>query len=295
MSRALVTRQHFYPVPIDRSDSVFRAFIAKSMMAPILSAEEELILAMRYRDEKDSSVAQTLVISHLRLVYKTAMQYRFYGVPVQDLVQEGTIGLMYAIKKFNPLLGARLSTYAIWWIRAAIHDLILNSWSLIKIATTGMKRKLFFKLRNAKKDLAMLNWDDAEELAKHFGTDTETILNMDLRLSGGEISLDQPTADGNGKMLDTISDDSLNQEEVMILTNQKQFLSNLFEKGISYLDPRDQTIIRERFLSDEPKTLEDLAVLFSVSRERIRQLEKKALGKLQNFCLEAGAREVIAG
>ncbi|MBF0380598.1 MAG: RNA polymerase factor sigma-32 [Magnetococcales bacterium] len=293
MSRVLANRQQSYPVSIDGSDTFFKDFISKAMMTPILSAEEELVLALRYRNEKDPSAAQTLVLSHLRLVYKTAMQYRFYSIPLQDLVQEGTIGLMHAIKKFNPLLGARLSTYAVWWIRAAIHELILNSWSLIKIATTGLKRKLFFKLRNAKKDIAQLSWDDAEELAEHFGTDPETILNMDLRLSGGEVSLDQPTTDGKGKMQDIISDGRLDQEEEVILENQKQFLSALFEKGISYLNLREQTIIRERFLTDEPKTLEALAVHFSLSRERIRQLEEKALEKLQKFCLEVVTREEI--
>ncbi|MBF0382786.1 MAG: sigma-70 family RNA polymerase sigma factor [Magnetococcales bacterium] len=222
MSRTLALRPQFYPTPVDGGDSGFRTFIAKAMQAPILTAEEEMELAMQYLRENDPLAAQALVVSHLRLVYKISIGYKYYGIPLPDLVQEGTIGLMHAIKKFNPLLGARLSTYATWWIRAAIYELILRSWSVVKIATSGLKRKLFFKLRQAKNKVAQLSWEEAEELALKFGTDPETIINMDVSLSGGEVSLDKPTADSQSKMLDIISDERPDQEAEIIMMDQNR-------------------------------------------------------------------------
>ncbi|MBF0370046.1 MAG: RNA polymerase factor sigma-32 [Magnetococcales bacterium] len=285
MSNHIVARNDTWPLVWSDDDYGFRSFVAKAMEAPILTVKEESDLFTRFRIQNDTSAAQTLVFSHLRLVYSASLDYRGYGIPLPDLVQEGTIGLMQAVKKFDPLRGVRLAAYAIWWIRAAIHEFILKSWSLVKIATTTLKRKLFYKLRQSKSGFAPLNREEAETLATQFGTDPDTIIEMDARLSGKDVSLDQPILDDDGNRVEILPDARPGPEARAISLDQQRFLHAQVEKGIDDLDPRERIIIRERFQTDHPKTLDELARLLSLSRERVRQLEKKALGKLKKHLL----------
>ncbi|MBF0371360.1 MAG: RNA polymerase factor sigma-32 [Magnetococcales bacterium] len=263
--------------------SGFQKFLQQAMQAPILSAEEEYQLATRFQENDDREAAHKLVHSYLRLVLKISREYLNYRLNLPDLVQEGTVGLMHAVKKFDPKRGNRLATYAIWWIRAAIHDFILRSWRMVKIATTQLKRQLFFKLRQAKASLSPLNWDEAEELAQKFGTDPETILEVDGRMSGDDTSLNQPVLDDAGEMQDLIADQRPNQEYELLTSQQKELMGSLIQQGLDRLNPREQAIICERFLAEKPATLDVLAQRFSVSRERIRQIEKRSLEKLKAF------------
>ncbi|MGN7612336.1 RNA polymerase factor sigma-32 [Magnetococcales bacterium HHB-1] len=262
----------------------FQKFLQQAMEAPILTADEEFQLATRYREHNDIDAAHKLVHSYLRLVLKTAREYLNYQISLLDLVQEGTVGLMHAVKKFDPRRGARLATYAIWWIRATIHDLILRSWRMVKIATTQLKRKLFFKLRQSKSSAAPLNYEEAKELATKFGTDAETILEVDGRMAGGDVSLNQPVLeDDSGEMIHFLEDQRPNQEYELLNAQQKTLLSSLIKKGLNQLNDREQIIISERLLAEKPVTLDKLSKRFSVSRERVRQIEKRALEKLRDF------------
>ncbi len=269
-------------VALDNS-SGFQKFLQQAMDAPILSAEEEYQLATRYRQHNDLEAAHKLVQSYLRLVLKTAREYLYYKLSLPDLVQEGAMGLMVAVKRFDPNRGARLATYAIWWIRASIHDFILRSWRMVKIATTQLKRKLFFKLRQAKASAAPLDYDEAVELAEKFGTDAETILEVDDRMAGGDVSLNQPVLDDAGEMIHLLEDRRPNQEHELLDTQQKSLMASLIRQGMERLNDRERVIVSERLLTEKPATLEALSKQFSVSRERIRQIEKRALEKLRTF------------
>lgn len=269
-------------VAFDNS-SGFQKFLQQAMEAPILTAEEEFQLATRYREHDDVDAAHRLVHSYLRLVLKTAREYLNYQISLLDLVQEGTVGLMHAVKKFDPNRGARLATYAIWWIRATIHDFILRSWRMVKIATTQLKRKLFFKLRQSKASSELLSYEEAKELAEKFGTDAQTILEVDGRMAGGDVSLNQPVLDDTGEMIHLLEDQRPNQEYELLSTQQKELLSSLIEKGLARLNDREQIIVAERLLAEKAVTLEALSKRFSVSRERVRQIEKRALEKLREF------------
>lgn len=262
----------------------FQQFIQQASQAAYLSAEEELELATRFQQKNDIEAAHKLVHAYLRLVLKTAKEYLGYRMNLPDLVQEGTIGLMHAVKNFDPMRGNRLASYAIWWIRAAIHDLIIRSWRMVKIATTRIKRKLFFKLRQTKVSTALLNREEAEELAQKFGTDAETIMEMDSRMSGSDQSLNQPTLDDDdGEWIECIPDQRPNQEHKLISYEQKQQLSKRIKEGLDLLNSREQSIISARYLAETPQTLDTLAKTFCVSRERVRQIEKRALEKLRTF------------
>ncbi|MEO5334240.1 MAG: RNA polymerase factor sigma-32 [Magnetococcus sp. YQC-5] len=280
-----------YPIAIHRSSDLFipdhgsgfRQFVQQAMQAPILSAEEEHHLATQYKEHNDLEAAHKLVHSYLRLVLKIAREYGHYQLQLPDLVQEGTVGLMHAVKKFNPSHGNRLAAYAIWWIRAAIHEFILNSWRMVKIATTQLKRQLFFKLRQAKDSPLPLNWDEAEELAKKFGTDASTIMEMDGRMLGADTSLNQSVMDEEGEIIDLIPDQRPNQESVTLASEHQQVMRSLIEQGLNQLNPREQMILAQRYLTERPKTLEALAKTLTISRERVRQIEKRALEKLKAF------------
>ena len=265
------------------SSSGFQRFLQQALQAPILSAEEEYQLAIRVQEENDGNAAHRLVHSYLRLVLKTAREYLNYRLNLADLVQEGTVGLMHAIKKFDPKRGNRLATYAIWWIRATIHDFILRSWRMVKIATTQLKRQLFFKLRQAKESSAPLNWEEAVELAKKFGTNAATILEVDGRMSGGDVSLNQPVLEDAGEMQELIPDYRPNQEYELLDSQQKELMEKLIPRGLDRLNPRERIIVSERFLAEKTTTLDVLAQRFSISRERVRQIEKRALEKLREF------------
>ncbi|MBF0587739.1 MAG: RNA polymerase factor sigma-32 [Magnetococcales bacterium] len=282
-------------VAFDNS-SGFQTFFQQAMNAPMLSAEEEFQLATRYRECDDLDAAHKLVQSYLRLVLKTAREYLHYKLSLPDLVQEGAMGLMVAVKRFDPKRGARLATYAIWWIRASIHDFILRSWRMVKIATTQLKRKLFFKLRQAKASAAPLNYDEAAELAEKFGTDAETILEVDDRMVGGDVSLNQPVLDDAGEMIHLLEDQRPDQEYELLSMQQKELMASLIQQGMERLNDREQVVISERLLAEDPATLAILSKRFSVSRERIRQIEKRGLEKLRTFFqTKPEARDLVLG
>lgn len=274
--------------------SEFKKFLRDAWQAPVLSADEEYQLATRFQKQDDLEAAHRLVHSYLRLVVSTARDYLNYRLNFSDLVQEGTLGLMQAVKKFDPERGNRLASYAIWWIRAAIHDFILRSWRMVKIATTQLKRQLFFKLRQAKGSISQLSWDEAAELADKFGTDTATIMEVDARMSGSDTSLNQPILDDDGEIIDLIADQRPNQEYQLQSSQQKELMGSLIRRGMERLNPREQAIISERFLQEKPATLDVLSRQFSISRERVRQIEKRAMEKLRNFFQSVPeAREIV--
>lgn len=265
----------------------FRQFLREIKAAPMLSAQEEQALADDFRQRNDLDAAHKLVFSHMRLVVRIARDYLGYRLPLPDLVQEGSIGLMRAVKKFDPRRGARLSTYAGWWIRSSIHEFILQGWGMVKVATTQMRRKLFFKLRSFRGESAYLSHDEAQMLAEKFDTDADTILDMDSCLSGRDVSLNQSAVEGGLDALDMIPDQRIDQESNTLANEQTQLLSRLTQEGLAQLDERERRIIIERHLSEKTATLETLSHVFSISRERVRQLEKRAMSKLKTFFSQA--------
>ncbi|MBF0110435.1 MAG: RNA polymerase factor sigma-32 [Magnetococcales bacterium] len=280
---------------VAENNSGLRKFWQQAMHAPILTSEEEFRLARSYRENNDLDAAHKLVHSYLRLVLKTAREYLNYRLNLADLVQEGTVGLMHAVKKFDPDRGNRLSSYAIWWIRAAIHDFILRSWRMVRIATTQLKRQLFFKLRQAKSSLAPLSQEEAEELAIKFNTDAHTILDVDHRMGGGDTSLNQSILEDSGEMIDLIVDERPNQERLLSNRQQEEFRSALIRKGLDGLSERERYIVTRRFLAEKQDTLENLARHFAISRERVRQIENRAMEKLRSYfaSIPAESRDLI--
>jgi len=254
---------------------------------PMLQPEEELELARRWRATEDEQAAHRLVTSHLRLVAKIAMGYRGYGLPVGELISEGNVGMMQAVKRFDPDRGFRLATYAMWWIRAAIQEYILHSWSLVKMGTTAAQKKLFFNLRRLKGQMAALEEGDLqpEQVAKIAHTlqvPEQDVVSMNRRLSAPDNSLNAPVrADSEGEWQDWLVDDSDNQETVLAeaedMGNRKQLLGD----ALKTLNERERHILIERRLKDEPTTLEELSQQYNISRERVRQIEVRAFEKLQ--------------
>ena len=254
---------------------------------PMLQPEEELELARRWRETEDEQAAHRLVTSHLRLVAKIAMGYRGYGLPVGELISEGNVGMMQAVKRFDPDRGFRLATYAMWWIRAAIQEYILHSWSLVKMGSTAAQKKLFFNLRRLKGQMAALEEGDLqpEQVAKIAHTlqvPEQDVVSMNRRLSAPDNSLNAPVrADSEGEWQDWLVDDSDNQETVLAeaedMGNRKQLLGD----ALKTLNERERHILIERRLKDEPTTLEELSQQYNISRERVRQIEVRAFEKLQ--------------
>jgi len=260
---------------------------------PMLTSEEEYMLAKSWRDRGDIKSAQKLVTSHLRLVAKIAMGYRGYGLPVSELVSEGNIGLMQAVKKFDPEKGFRLATYAMWWIKASIQEYVLRSWSLVKMGTTTAQKKLFFNLKKIKNQLSAnetgdLKPEHVNEISKRLNVDKNEVVSMNRRMLGKEKSLNTPVNEESGsEWQDWIVDNKLDQE---LKYSQDQELSNrkkLMDQSISILNPREKEILTARRLSEDVATLEDLSKKYKVSRERIRQIETKAFEKLQKAMLNA--------
>ena len=279
---------------VQDSNSGFQKFLQQAYEAPLLSEQEEYELSVRLQEKNDIEAAHKLVHSYLRYVLKIAKEYRNYKLNLSDLVQEGTVGLMQAVRKFDPKRGNRLSTYAVWWIRAAIHEFILRSWRMVKIATTQLKRQLFFKLRQAKDSSAPLNIEEAEELAKKFDADPKTILEVDSRMNGSDTSLNQPVMDDAGEMINILPDQRPNQEQEFACREQQEVMGTLIQKGMKRLNSREREIVSRRFLSEKPETLESLGEKFSVSRERVRQIEKAALDKLRLFFQSTpGGRDLV--
>jgi RNA polymerase sigma-32 factor len=254
---------------------------------PMLEPGEEYMLAKRWTEHGDSDAAQKLITSHLRLVARIAMGYRGYGLPIGEVISEGNVGLMQAVKRFEPERGFRLATYAMWWIRASIQEYILRSWSLVKMGTTAAQKKLFFNLRRAKSQLQQLEDGDlkpehVKTIAKRLGVPEDDVISMNRRL-GGDSSLNAPVrADQeSGEWQDWLVDDTPSQEERLVESEELDQRRNFLSKALSTLNDRERRIFEARRLTDDPVTLEDLSTEFGVSRERIRQIEVRAFEKVQ--------------
>ena len=287
------TKTEISNLPSLTSEGGLSVYLAQIKKFPILDAEEEYMLAKNWRERGNLKSAHKLVTSHLRLVAKIAMGYRGYGLPVNELISEGNIGLMQAVKKFDPEKGFRLATYAMWWIKAAIQEYVLRSWSLVKMGTTSAQKKLFFNLKKMKKQIAPyeegdLKKEQVDQISKKLGVKSEEVVNMNRRMMGQEKSLNDPIKDGEkGEWQDWIVSDDLDQE---LFVSQKQEMDekkSLLHQSIKILNDREREILEERKLSSEPKTLEDLSKKYKISRERIRQIETKAFEKLQKAMLNA--------
>ena len=269
------------------------SYLTQIKKFPMLSAEEEYMLAKSWRDRGDLRSAHKLITSHLRLVAKIAMGYRGYGLPVSEMVSEGNIGLMQAVKKFEPEKGFRLATYAMWWIKASIQEYVLRSWSLVKMGTTTAQKKLFFNLKKIKNQISSGNNGDlkaehVDKISKMLNVKKEEVVSMNRRLLGKEKSLNTPIKDGSGvEWQDWIVDDKVDQE--LKLSHEQEFnqRKKLMDDSISILNPREKDILTSRRLSENAPTLEDLSKKYNISRERIRQIETKAFEKLQKAMLNA--------
>ncbi|PYD48979.1 RNA polymerase sigma factor RpoH [Novacetimonas cocois] len=255
---------------------------------PMLSPEEELKLSRRWKEKGDTEAAHKLVTSHLRLVAKIAMGYRGYGLPVGELISEGNIGMMQAVRRFDPERGFRLATYAMWWIRAAIQEYILHSWSLVKIGTTAAQKKLFFNLRRLKGQMQAIDDGDlqpeqVDKIAKSLGVPEQDVVNMNRRLSAPDHSLNAPLrSDSEGEWQDWLVDDHDNQEQTLAEHEEYSGRQALLANAMKSLNERERHILTERRLKDDPATLEDLSHVYNISRERVRQIEVRAFEKVQN-------------
>ena len=261
-------------------------FLKEVNKYPVLSKEEEYSLAVRYYEENDLEAANTLVVSNLRFVVKIASEYISYGFPLGDLVQEGTIGLMNAVKKFNPYKGYRLISYAVWWIRAKIQNYIMKFWSHVKIGTTQAQRKLFHKIGRAKRDLKIqhdeLTESDISKVAGLFGVKDKDVIDMEFRMASRDFSLDTSFRDDDSiTYLDTVSDTGSNQEEVLESLEQSELAREGLKKGLKKLTPREKRVIERRYLSMPQGKLRELGDELGISKERVRQIEVQALKKLR--------------
>ena len=282
------------PVPSSGGLSIYLSQIKKF---PMLDAEEEYMLAKNWKENGNLKSAHKLVTSHLRLVAKIAMGYRGYGLPMNEIISEGNIGLMQAVKKFDPDKGFRLATYAMWWIKAAIQEYVLRSWSLVKMGTTTAQKKLFFNLKKIKSQIAPnvegdLKEIHVNEISKRLDVDRDEVINMNRRMMGQEKSLNDPIKDGGGsEWQDWLVDERLDQE---FTTSQKQDYEDkkkLLYKSIGILSEREREILEARRLAEEPRTLDELSKRYKISRERIRQIETKAFEKLQKAMINSSKSE----
>ncbi|WP_068874436.1 MULTISPECIES: RNA polymerase sigma factor RpoH [unclassified Phenylobacterium] len=272
-------------------------YLSEIRKFPMLPKDEEFMLAKRWQEHQDAEAAHKMVTSHLRLVAKIAMGYRGYGLPIGEVISEGNVGLMQAVKKFDPDKGFRLATYAMWWIRASIQEYILRSWSLVKMGTTAAQKKLFFNLRKAKSEIEALQEgdlrpDQVSQIATKLGVLDEEVVSMNRRLAGGDASLNSPMrADSESEWQDWLVDtDTPSQESVVADTQEMNVRMSLLEAAMTELSDRERHILTERRLKDEPTTLEELASEYGVSRERVRQIEVRAFEKLQKS-MRAAAME----
>jgi RNA polymerase sigma-32 factor len=267
--------------------------VAQARRFPLLEPQEEYMLAKRWREHADSAAAHRLVTSHLRLVAKIALGYRGYGLPIAEVISEGNVGLMHAVKRFDPDRGFRLSTYAIWWIRASIQEFILRSWSLVRIGTTGNQKKLFFNLRKAKSRISALEDgdmrpDQVEALARRLGVPEHDVIEMNRRL-GGDASLNAPIrADGqSGEWQDWLVDEAPSPERAIAESEETDLRRKALGEALGVLNERERRIFAARRLAEEPITLEELAGALGVSRERVRQIEARAFEKVRRRVIEA--------
>ena len=267
---------------------------------PMLEADQEYMLAKRFHDDSDLDAAHQLVTSHLRLVAKIAMGYRGYGLPVAELISEGNVGLMQAVKRYDPDRGFRLATYAMWWIRAAIQEYILHSWSLVKMGTTAAQKKLFFNLRKLKGQLQAIEEGDLSpenvtKIATELNVPEQDVVSMNRRLASADNSLNAPVrADSEGEWQDWLIDDSESQESMLAESDEMSKRRELLEAAMKGLNERERHILNERRLRDEPRTLEELSQEYDISRERVRQIEVRAFEKLQKAVRQAAVERQLA-
>ncbi len=273
-------------LPVLANEGGLSRYLDEIRKFPMLEPNEEFMLAKRWREHGDSQAAHRLVTSHLRLVAKIAMGYRGYGLPISEVVSEGNVGLMQAIKRFEPDKGFRLATYAMWWIKAAIQEYILRSWSLVKMGTTANQKKLFFNLRKAKGRISALDEgdlrpDQVKQIATRLGVTEQDVVDMNRRL-GGDMSLNAPLREeGEGEWQDWLVDNSASQEAVLAAEEEGQNRLAALRDALSVLNPRERRIFEARRLAEDPITLEELSTEFGVSRERVRQIEVRAFEKIQ--------------
>lgn len=288
-------------VPALGGEASLNRYLAEIRKFPLLTPEQEYMLARRFQEHGDNEAAAQLVTSHLRLVAKIAMGYRGYGLPVSELISEGNIGLMQGVKKFDPERGFRLATYAMWWIRASIQEFILRSWSLVKMGTTAAQKKLFFNLRRMKNNLAAFEDGDLSpehltKIATDLGVTEEEVTSMNRRMAmGGDTSLNVPMGeDGDSQWQDLLGDEGPLQDERVAGAQERDVRHSLLNEALESLNERERHILTERRLTDDPKTLEDLSQVYDVSRERVRQIEVRAFEKLQKAMLKlAGDRRLV--
>ena len=261
----------------------FEHYMVQVNRFDLLSAEEEYDLAVQHMEHGDLEAAHRLICANLRFVVKIANEYRGYGLRLLDLVQEGNIGLMMAVKKFDPTRGTRLITYAVWWIRAYIQNYIMRSWSLVKIGTTQMQKRLFFKLAQTRNALRNLTGaEQLEEIAQELDVDEDVVAEMSQRLGRRDTSLDVELVEGEGyTMLSTLPDQSDNQEDLLLAHEEQRLNTARTSAALAMLKPRERQIIERRILAEVPSTLQELADEFDISRERVRQIEQEALRKLR--------------
>ncbi len=292
----------------DKEDIVEKGHFNKSLPAPttsmekylaeisnylILSREEEYKLAMRYKKHGDLEAARKLISSNLRFVIKIANEYRGYGLNPMDLIQEGNVGLMHAVKRFDPTRGYRLISYAVWWIRAYIHNYIIKNWSLVKLGTTQAQRKLFYKLRSAKHRMDIedenLSPEDYKTLAEEFGVSDEAVIEMEQRMGGKDLSLDAQVKEGSETThADLLESEESNQEEVITKAEEEEEIKRGLEIALRSLKERERFVLENRILTDKPLTLEELGTKLNLSRERIRQIENAALKKMKGVLERMG-------
>jgi RNA polymerase sigma-32 factor len=284
-------------LPSLTGDSTLSNYIEKVNKFPYLTQEEEHSLAVQLQETGDIEAAHKLVTSHLRLVVKIAAGFRNYGLPMVELISEGNIGLMQAVKKFDNTKGFRLSTYAMWWIKAAMQEYVLHSWSLVKIGTTAAQKKLFFNLRKMKNrlekvDNKSLSPKEIAQIATELNVTEREVIDMDSRLSQGDQSLNTPILgreDESGEMIDLIAGNEIAQDVILAERQEKKMRHGMLIKAMSSLNDRERDIITERRLKEHPTTLEDLSKTYDISRERIRQIENRAMEKLQAAVMEEAA------
>ena len=281
-----------YNLPILSSEGGLAGYLAQIKKFPMLDAEEEYMLAKNWKETGNLKSAEKLVTSHLRLVAKIAMGYKGYGLPVNEMISEGNIGLMQAVKKFEPEKGFRLATYAMWWIKASIQEYILRSWSLVKIGTTTAQKKLFFNLRKIKNQIAPTTEGDLKQehvssIAKKLDVSEEEVVSMNRRLRGKEHSLNTPIGEDGEQWQDWVVDKEMDHELRFAQQEEMEQRKDLLQDSIKILNEREREILHSRRLTDKPTTLEELSKKYKISRERIRQIENKAFEKLQKHMLNS--------
>lgn len=283
-------------IPSITPDGSLSHYLSEIRKFPMLEKDEEYMLAKSWKEHDDTEAAHKLVTSHLRLVAKIAMGYRGYGLPIGEVISEGNVGLMQAVKRFEPDKGFRLATYAMWWIRASIQEYILRSWSLVKMGTTAAQKKLFFNLRKVKGQIDAIEEGDlhpehVSQISEKLGVSEDEVVNMNRRLSGPDNSLNAPLrVDSEGEWQDWLVDETPDQETELGDAQEFAARLELLEEAMVKLNDRERDILTQRRLTDEPKTLEELSQLYNVSRERVRQIEVRAFEKIQRH-IRAAARD----